>query len=93
MAYCFASNAPLYAYTNRGTMPLSELTGHGNAIDLLRTSVDAEAEHGLSVVRIPINRGLSGFRVFIIQKYGQADFDSAQSLAALRALTVAFRIS
>lgn len=74
-------------------MPLPELTGRGNAIDLLRTSADAEAEHGLSMVRIPINRGLIGYRVFIIRKDRQADFDSVQNLTALRALTVAFRIS
>lgn len=76
MVHCFASNASLYAYTNRGTMPLAELTDHDNAINLLRTRVDAEAEHGLSMVRIPINRGLIGYRVFIILKDRQTDFDS-----------------
>jgi hypothetical protein len=57
MAHCLASNASLYAYTNRGTLPL-----HGNAIHLLWISMDAEAECGLSVVRIPENCGLIGVR-------------------------------
>ena len=47
----------------------------------------AEAERALNVVRIPINRGLIGYRVFIIQKDRQADFDRVRSLADLKALT------
>ncbi|MFL9886958.1 hypothetical protein PQR68_00320 [Paraburkholderia agricolaris] len=66
---------------------LAELAGHGNAINLLWTSMDVEAERGLPVVRIPINRGLIGYRVFIIRKDRQVDFDRVQSLSDLRTLT------
>jgi hypothetical protein len=66
---------------------LAELAGRGNAINLLWTSTDAVAERGLPVVRIPINRGLIGYRVFIIRKDRQADFDQVQSLADLKSLT------
>ncbi|WP_328807170.1 hypothetical protein [Paraburkholderia elongata] len=66
---------------------LAELAGRGHAINLLWTSMDAEAERGLPVVRIPINRGLIGYRVFIIRKDRQAEFDRVQSLSDLKALT------
>ncbi|AJZ61966.1 hypothetical protein OI25_4822 [Paraburkholderia fungorum] len=88
MAHCLASNASLYAYTNRGTLPL-----HGNAIHLLWISMNAEAECGLPVVRIPHNCGLIGCGIFVIRKDRQADFDRVQSMSDLRALTAAFRIS
>ncbi|WP_408374782.1 hypothetical protein [Paraburkholderia nemoris] len=66
---------------------LAELAGGSNAINLLWTSTDAEAERGLNVVRIPINRGLIGHRIFVIRKDRQADFDRVGSLADLKALT------
>ncbi|CAE6730767.1 hypothetical protein [Paraburkholderia haematera] len=66
---------------------LAELAGSGRAINLLWTSMGAEAERGLNVVRIPINRGLIGYRVFVIRKDRQADFDKVQSLSDLKALT------
>ncbi|RKE40086.1 hypothetical protein B0G76_6547 [Paraburkholderia sp. BL23I1N1] len=66
---------------------LAELACGGKAINLLWTSMGAEAERGLNVVRIPINRGLIGYRVFIIRKDRQADFDRVESLSDLKALT------
>ncbi|SOE73422.1 hypothetical protein SAMN05446635_4871 [Burkholderia sp. OK233] len=66
---------------------LTELAGGSNAINLLWTSTDAEAERGLNVVRIPINRGLIGYRIFVIRKDRQVDFDRVGSLADLKALT------
>lgn len=66
---------------------LTELAGGSNAINLLWTSMDAEAERGLNVVRIPINRGLIGYRIFVIRKDRQADFDRVGSLSDLKALT------
>ena len=66
---------------------LAELAGGSNAINLLWTSTDAEAERGLNVVRIPINRGLIGHRIFVIRKDRQADFDRVRNLDDLKALT------
>ncbi|MBK3820423.1 hypothetical protein G3A41_19375 [Paraburkholderia aspalathi] len=66
---------------------LAELAGGSNAINLLWTSTDAEAERGLNVVRIPINRGLIGYRIFVIRKDRQADFDRVRNLDDLKALT------
>ncbi|AXL50921.1 hypothetical protein DSC91_003337 [Paraburkholderia caffeinilytica] len=71
----------------RALAELAELTGRSNAINLLWTSMGAEAERGLNVVRIPINRGLIGHRVFIIRKDRQGDFDKVESLSDLKALT------
>jgi len=65
---------------------LAELAG-GNSINVLWTSMDSRAETGLNVVRIPVNRGLIGYRVFIIRKDRQPEFDRVVDLADLRRLT------
>ncbi|AXF11639.1 hypothetical protein CUJ91_27810 [Paraburkholderia graminis] len=65
---------------------LAELAD-GNSINLLWTSMDRRAESGLNVVPIPVNRGLIGYRLFVIRKDRQAQFDRVQNLADLRQLT------
>jgi ABC-type amino acid transport substrate-binding protein len=65
---------------------LAELV-NGDTIDLHWTSMDEQAERGLNVVHIPIHRGLIGYRVFIIRKDRQPDFDRINSLDDLKALT------
>jgi len=65
---------------------LAELAG-GNSINLLWTSMDSRAESGLNVVRIPVNRGLIGYRLFVIRKDRQPEFDRVDNLADLRRLT------
>ena len=65
---------------------LTELA-NDDTINLHWTSMDAQAEHGLNVVHIPIHRGLIGYRVFIIRKDRQPDFDRIRSLDDLKALT------
>ncbi|CAB3640280.1 hypothetical protein LMG22037_00213 [Paraburkholderia phenoliruptrix] len=65
---------------------LAELAD-GSSINLLWTSMDSRAEHGLNVVHIPVNRGLIGYRLFVIRKDRQAEFDRVQNLADLQRLT------
>ncbi|CAB3687252.1 hypothetical protein [Paraburkholderia rhynchosiae] len=65
---------------------LAELAD-GGSINLLWTSMDSRAESGLNVVPIPVNRGLIGYRVFVIRKDRQAEFDRVGNLADLRRLT------
>lgn len=65
---------------------LAELA-NDDTINLHWTSMDAQAERGLNVVHIPIHRGLIGYRVFIIRKDRQPDFDRINSLDDLKALT------
>jgi len=64
---------------------LAELAGADNMINLHWTSMEAQAERGRNVVRIPIHRGLIGHRVFIIRKERQADFDKVARFSDLKA--------
>ena len=64
---------------------LAELAGTNNMINLHWTSMEAQAERGRNVVRIPIHRGLIGHRVFIIRKERQADFDKVERFSDLKA--------
>jgi hypothetical protein len=65
---------------------LAELA-RGDTINLHWTSMEARAEVGLNVVRIPIHRGLIGHRIFLIRKDRQPTFDKVNSLDDLKALT------
>ena len=65
---------------------LAELAS-GTTINLHWTSMEAQAERGLNVVHIPIHRGLIGYRVFVIRKDRQADFNRIETLDDLRSLT------
>jgi hypothetical protein len=65
---------------------LAELA-KGETINLHWTSMEARAECGLNVVHIPVHRGLIGYRVFLIRKDRQPDFDRIDSLDDLKALT------
>ena len=65
---------------------LAELAS-GTTINLHWTSMEAQAERGLSVVHIPIHRGLIGYRVFLIRQDRQADFDGIETLEDLRSMT------
>ncbi|CAH2799083.1 MAG: FIG00462132: hypothetical protein [uncultured Paraburkholderia sp.] len=64
---------------------LAELAD-GSSINLLWTSMDSRAESGLNVVHIPMHRGLIGYRLFVIRKDRQAEFDRVQNLADLQRL-------
>ena len=82
------------AYTVRRTeiimergRALAELANGHNTINLHWTSMEATAERGLNVVRIPIHRGLIGYRVFVIRKDRQRDFDKIERFSDLQAFT------
>ncbi|WP_438362510.1 hypothetical protein [Paraburkholderia caribensis] len=64
---------------------LSELAS-GTSINLHWTSMGAQTERGLNVVHIPIHRGLIGYRVFVIRRDRQADFDGIDTLDDLRSM-------
>ncbi|MGF6779814.1 hypothetical protein [Paraburkholderia sp. GAS334] len=66
---------------------LAELARGNNTINLHWTSMEARAERGLNVVRIPIHRGLIGYRVFVIRKDRQTDFDRIERFSDLQAFT------
>ncbi|MCI0144551.1 transporter substrate-binding domain-containing protein [Paraburkholderia sediminicola] len=66
---------------------LAELAHGHNTINLHWTSMEAAAERGLNVVRIPIHRGLIGYRVFVIRKDRQRDFDKIERFSDLKAFT------
>lgn len=68
------------------TRALAELAS-GNTINLHWTSMEARAERGLNVVHIPIHRGLIGYRVFLIRRDRQPDFDRIDTLDDLRSMT------
>ncbi|WP_094778606.1 hypothetical protein [Paraburkholderia ribeironis] len=64
---------------------LTELSAPNGMINLHWTSMEAQAERGRNVVRIPIHRGLIGYRVFVIRKERQADFDRVEHFSDLKA--------
>src|SRR5262245_7552740 len=60
---------------------------NGNSINLFWTSMSKEDEKNLLPIRIPINRGLIGYRVFVIRKDRQADFDKVKTVDDLKQFT------
>lgn len=59
----------------------------GENIDLFWMGTDRYKERQLTAVKIPLERGLMGFRRFIIHRDNQALFDSLSSLEELSQLT------
>ena len=59
---------------------------HGVKISLAWLSVTAETERDFLPVRIPLRRGILGYRVFIIRKQDQARFAAIHSASQLKAL-------
>ncbi|HSC67387.1 MAG TPA: diguanylate cyclase [Cellvibrio sp.] len=57
-------------------------------LDLCWASSDAQIEQQLHPIRIPLFKGLLGYRIFIIKKNDQAKFDKVQTLDDLKKLTV-----
>ncbi|RDV00421.1 ABC transporter substrate-binding protein [Trinickia dinghuensis] len=60
---------------------------NGNAVNLGWFSMSAKDEARLRPIRIPIYRGLIGYRVLLIRKDRQPEFDKIETLAQLKALT------
>jgi hypothetical protein len=65
---------------------LDELA-EGRTINLHWSSMSRVDEAKLRAIRIPIHRGLIGFRVLVIRKDRQPEFDHIDTLEQLRALT------
>jgi len=60
----------------------------GGLLDLCWTASDAQIEAQLLPVRIPLFKGLLGYRIFIINKNNQAKFDKVKTLDDLKKLTL-----
>lgn len=60
----------------------------GGELDLAWTSVDAELETKVLPIRIPLFKGLLGYRVLIINKHNQAKFDRVNTLDDLKQFTL-----
>lgn len=57
-------------------------------LDLCWTTSDAQIEAQLQPIRIPLFKGLLGYRIFIINKNNQAKFDNVKTLNDLKKLTL-----
>lgn len=58
------------------------------AIDFIWTGTSAEYEQRFRAIRIPVMRGLDGYRICIIDPARQAAFSAVQTLADLQRLTI-----
>jgi hypothetical protein len=67
---------------------INEEVRTGGILDLLWTTGDTESEAILRPIRIPIFKGLLGYRIFIINKDDQPKFDRITTLDELRKLTL-----
>jgi ABC-type amino acid transport substrate-binding protein len=65
-----------------------ELKNATGKLTVMYLDTTPEHERDLLPVRIPVDRNLVGFRIFLIRKEDQAKFDSVRSLDDLRQYTV-----
>jgi hypothetical protein len=65
-----------------------ELARHGGLINTMVLDTTRELERRFIPVRIPIDKGLLGYRVFLIRKSDQEKFAGVRSLADLRRFTM-----
>jgi hypothetical protein len=59
----------------------------GDSMDVALLGASAEVDAELQPVRIPVERGLLGYRVFVVDARRQADFARVRTLSDLRRLT------
>lgn len=59
----------------------------GEGINLVWTSMSAEIEKNLRPIRVPIFRGLVGYRISLINKNRQAEFEAVKTLEDLKKFT------
>lgn len=59
----------------------------GESLDVFWVGTDLAKEHEFRAIRIPLERGLMGFRKFILRKDSVAKFNSIRSLQQLQQLT------
>lgn len=67
---------------------INEEVRTGGLLDLCWTASDAQIESQLQPIRIPLFKGLLGYRIFIINKDNQAKFDKVQTLDDLKKLSI-----
>ncbi len=67
---------------------VNEEVRSGGLLDLCWASSDSEIESQLRPIRIPLFKGLLGYRIFIINKNNQRQFDNIKTLADLKQLTL-----
>ena len=67
---------------------VNEEVRSGGLLDLCWASSDAEIESQLRPIRIPLFKGLLGYRIFIINKNNQAKFDNVKTISDLKKLTI-----
>lgn len=67
---------------------VNEEVRSGGLLNLCWASSDAQIESQLRPIRIPLFKGLLGYRIFIINKNDQAKFDKVQTLDDLKKLTI-----
>lgn len=60
----------------------------GELVNLSAQASSAEWERELIAIRIPLDKGLSGYRVSLIDGRQQADFSAVRTLAQLKALSM-----
>ncbi len=67
---------------------VNEEVRSGGLLNLCWASSDAQIESQLRPIRIPLFKGLLGYRIFIINKNDQPKFDKVQTLDDLKKLTI-----
>ena len=67
---------------------VNEEVRSGGHLDLCWASSDAEIEEQLRPIRIPLFKGLLGYRIFIINKNNQSRFTNIQTLTDLKQLSL-----
>ncbi|MDF3013895.1 MAG: diguanylate cyclase [Cellvibrio sp.] len=67
---------------------VNEEVRSGGLLDLCWASSDAQIESQLRPIRIPLFKGLLGYRIFIINKNNQARFDKVHAMDDLKKLTI-----
>jgi hypothetical protein len=70
------------------TRMLSEMEGNSGSLDVIVHGSVTEYEGRLRTVRIPLDKGLLGYRVFLIRAERQADFDKVRTLDDLRRFSI-----
>ncbi|MBL1377023.1 hypothetical protein [Zobellella iuensis] len=72
---------------NESQFRIAQMLFRGTPVNLAWMGTSSEYEQKLLPVRVPLMRGLSGFRVLIINQSRQQEFSLVQSLAELAAFT------
>lgn len=60
----------------------------GGALDVVWTTADADIEKSLLPIRIPLLKGLLGYRIFIIHRQNQYKFSQVKTLDDLKKLSI-----